>query len=205
MLRTKAVKPTESTADSDPMSRLVEVLQREGFESLHDDEAWKVFGEKVFRRTERVLFAKGETIFLLIDFPSVTEKIVGQAVESLGNLFRARSGADKILAPLQSTTVYVCIVARDEIPMSLNLNRNVSSIGGAVLIPVVIVPEINQVLYPSTDEKVGSTKPRIEYLQYVLGERFETVAIHKQTVQTMYVTMAIAVLLVVAVAFSLIT
>lgn len=201
----KSVKPVESTADSDPLSRLLEALEREGFISTQDDEEWKSFGEKVYRRSEKILFATGETIFLLIDFPSVSDKIVAQAVESLGNLFRARTNRDKLLSPLQSNTVYVCIVARNEIPMSLNLNRHISSMGGSVLIPVVIVPEINQVLYPSVEEKVGSTKPRIEYLQYLLGERFDHVGLHRSTVQTIYITLGIVVLIVCAIVFGAIT
>jgi hypothetical protein len=205
MSQIKSVKPLESPADSDPLTRLVGVLENEGFAALHEDEEWKVFGEKVYRRAEKILFARGETIFVLIDFPAVSEKIVAQAVDSLGNLFRARTGTDKLLTPLQSTTVYVCIVSRNEIPMTLNLGKHISSVGGAVLIPVIIIPDINQVLYPATDEKIGSTRPRIEYLQYVLGERTEHVAMHRSTVQTMYITMAIALLLVVAVVASLVT
>jgi hypothetical protein len=201
----KSVKPIESPADSDPLSRLIAVLQGEGFEALHDDEEWKVFGEKVYRRGEKILFASGETIFVVIDFPDVTDKVVGQAVESLGNLFRARTGKDRLLSPLQSTTVYVCIVAGNEIPMSINLARHITSVGGAVMIPVIIVPDINQVLYPASDEKIGSTRPRIEYLQYLLGERTEHVPMHRGTVQTIYITMAIALLIVVAVAFSFVT
>ena len=111
----KSVKPLESPADSDPLTRLIAVLQNEGFEALHDDDEWAAFGEKVYRRSEHILFARGETIFVLIDFPSVSDKVVGQAVESLGNLFRARTGRDKLLAPLQATTVFVTIVSRNEI------------------------------------------------------------------------------------------
>lgn len=201
----KSVKPLESPADSDPLTRLIAVLQNEGFEGLHDDDEWAAFGEKVYRRSEHILFARGETIFVLIDFPSVSDKVVGQAVESLGNLFRARTGRDKLLAPLQATTVFVTIVSRNEIPMTLNLGKHITSAGGAVMIPVIIIPEINQVLYPTSDEIVGSTRPRIEYLQYLLGERSETVAMHRGTVQTMYITGAIGLLVLIAVIFSFVT
>lgn len=200
MQRAKSVKPIESPADSDPVSRLIGVLESEGFEPLHEQEEWQAFGERVYRRSEKVVFANGETVFLLIHADTLSDKVVSQAIESLSNLFRARKKVDKALAPLQSNTVYVCFVAKNELPVGANLSRHISTAGGSVLIPVIIVPEINQVVYPTVDEKVGTLGPRIEYLQYVLGERFTPANIHKNTVQTMYVTMAIALIVVVMIA-----
>lgn len=197
MQRAKSVTPIESPADSDPVSRLVAVLQNENFAALHEDEEWQAFGERVYRRKEKVLFVEGETIFLLIDADQLSDKVVGQAVASVSNLFRARKGVDRILSPLQSNTIYVCFVAKNEIPISANLSKHVSTAGGSVLIPVIIVPEINQVVYPNVEEKVGTLTPRIEYLQYVLGERFEPANIHRNTIQTMYVTMAIIAIVVI--------
>ena len=204
MQRVKTSRPTESPADPDPLSRLVGVLRDEGFESLHEDEEWQAFGEKVYRRREKVGFADGETVFLIIDSPALNDKIIGQAMESLTNLFRARNSKDKALSVLQSNTVYVCFVTRDEMPIGANLNRHVQAAGGSVLIPVIIVPEINQVVYPSIDETIGSIGPRIEYLQFVLGERFDPANIHKNTVQTMYISGAILLLVIVGILLSVV-
>ena len=197
--------PAESPSDSDPLSRLISVLTEEGFASMHDDEDWSAFGEKVYRREEKVVFARGETVFIFIDHPTVNDKIMRQAVDGLTNLFRARSGKDKALSVFQTRTVYVCFVSRTEMPMSTAIEKYITSAGGAVLIPVIIVPEINQVVYPAVDEIVGSIKPRIEYLQYLLGEKFENVNIHKQTVQTFYVSIAIVVIVVLGILLSLVT
>jgi len=69
---------------------------------------------------------------------------------------------------------------------------------------VVIVPEINQVIYPDVEEKVGTFRPRIEYLQYLLGERRTTVNMHKPTMQAMWISLAVLVVLVLMIAVSLI-
>jgi hypothetical protein len=59
--------------------------------------------------------------------------------------------------------------------------------------------------YPNLEEKVGVLRPRIEYLQYLLGERRESVDMHKPTIQAMWVSVAVIALLLVAVVFSLFT
>jgi len=74
--------------------------------------------------------------------------------------------------------------------------------GGATFIPVVIVPEINQVLYPDLEEKIGSIRPRVEYLQFLLGERREPVNMHRQTVQAFWISVSVAVVLLAAILFS---
>jgi hypothetical protein len=61
------------------------------------------------------------------------------------------------------------------------------------------------VLYPNLEEKVGTVQPRVEYLQYLLGERRETVNMHKATVQAFWISIAVVALLVVAVVFSIVT
>ncbi len=66
------------------------------------------------------------------------------------------------------------------------------------------MPEINEVIYPDVEEKVASVRPRIEYLQYLLGERRETVDMHRMTVQAFYISLAVVALLLIAVAFSFI-
>lgn len=195
MLRTKSVRPPESPADTDPVSRLLGALEREGF-TAEDDEALE--GERRYRRTERVLFARGETVFVLIDYPQVTHKILSQAMESLSNLFRAR-GKERAFSVLQTTTVYVCFIARSDSPHNESLGRYITSSGGAILVPVILVPEINQVVYPAVEEKLGTIRPRIEYLQYLLNERRDPVNLHEQTIRTFYVSLGIVGLLVIAV------
>ena len=82
------------------------------------------------------------------------------------------------------------------------LDAYVTRSGGATFIPVVMVPEINQVLYPQLDERLGTVKPRIEYLQYLLSERREPVDMHRPTVQAFYISVGVVVLLLIAVLFS---
>ena len=55
------------------------------------------------------------------------------------------------------------------------------------------------------EDKVGVMKPRIEYLQYLLGERRETVNMHKPTIQAMWVSAAVLALVLLAVIFSFVT
>lgn len=191
MQTAKSINPPESPVD-DPLARLVRVLESEGYVAMQDEQEWREFGERIFRRRERVLFAEGETVFVLKDYPSLDEKVLQQAIEGSTALFRARSGKQKALSVFQSTTVYVCIVARNGTPHNAQLGRFIETVGGAVVVPVVIVPDINQVVYPTIDEKIGPTRTRIEYLQYLLGERRESVNIHRKTVQTFYISLGIA-------------
>lgn len=198
----RAVKPPESPTDSDPVTRLLGVLEREGFRSMsEDDGGLAALGERVYHRAEKVSFVRGETVFVLIDFPALTEKVLSQAMDGITNLFKAKRRADKALSFFQPTTVYVCIIARSESPHTASLNRYISTAGGAIIIPVIVIPDINQVVYPSVEEKVGGTvRPRVEFLQYVLGERREAVEIHQKTVRTFYVSLAfVSVLLIAAV------
>lgn len=205
MQRLKATIPTESPTDPDPVSRLVSVLKKEGFTAVDEDQDFAVTGEKMYRREERVLFARGETIFVLISYPSLDEKVLTQATESMANLFKARKGSDKAVSVLQSTTIYVCIVAGNESPHSSSLNKYITSVGGAVIIPVIIVPEINQVVYPAIEEKLGTVRPRLEYLQYVLGERREPARMHKQTIQTFWIAAIVVLFVIIALAFTIVT
>jgi hypothetical protein len=45
----------------------------------------------------------------------------------------------------------------------------------------------------------------VEYLQYLLGERRETVNMHKPTIQAMWISAAVVLMLLVAVVFSFVT
>ncbi|MGA7615115.1 MAG: hypothetical protein WBX15_08030 [Thermoanaerobaculia bacterium] len=204
MLNTKTIRPTESPEQPDPLSRLIDVLHREGYETLQNEEEWKMYGERTYRRKERVLFAEGDTVFVFIDFPELTEKVVAQAVEGIANVYRARGGKEKALSIFQSTTVYVCLVVRSGAPHTTSLGRYVKSIGGAVLIPVVINSEINEVVYPAVEERLGPIRPRIQYLQWVLGELREPVSIHQQTVKTFYISAAIVGVIVIAIILAMI-
>lgn len=194
-------EPLDTLSETDPVSRLLQKLLDEGFTPLSEDDEQ---GERIYSRPEKVLFAKGETVFHLIDFPVLDEKTLDQAIDTIANLYRARSAGDKALAVFQTRTVYVCIVARSESPHYESLGRYVTLAGGAILIPVVIVPEINQVVYPviSGERRAGTIQPRIEYLQYLLGERRESVQMHRQTVRTFWFSAAIVGVLLVGIAAS---
>ncbi|HEU5162657.1 MAG TPA: hypothetical protein VFV54_05910 [Thermoanaerobaculia bacterium] len=195
-------KPDETIADHDPVSRLIRRLGEDGFTTLSEDDD----GERIFRRPERVLFATGETVFHLIDFPQLDEKTLEQAIDTIANLYRARGAGEKALSVFQTRTVYVCIIARNESPHYESLGRFVTIAGGAILIPVVIVPEINQVVYPviTGERRAGTIEPRIQYLQYLLGERIEPVAMHKQTIRTFWFSAAVVGVLLVGALLSLI-
>ena len=196
-------KPDETIADHDPVSRLIRRLGEDGFTTLSDDDE---HGERIFRRPERVLFATGETVFHLIDFPQLDEKKLEQAIETIANLYRARGAGEKALSVFQARTVFVCIIARNESPHYESLGRFVTIAGGAILIPVVIVPEINQVVYPviTGERRAGTIQPRIQYLQYLLGERIEPVAMHQQTIRTFWFSAAVVGVLLVGALLSLI-
>lgn len=200
MLQARTARPLEVPEDPDPVSRLVRVLSEEGFTPVTPEEEGQEFGERIYRRQEKILFTEGETVFVLVDFPQFSEKVLAQAIDGVANLFRARSRKQKLLSVFQTNTVYVCIVATKDSPHNQSLSRYVSKVGGSVVIPVVIVPDINQVVYPSVEEKkIGPVQPRLEYLQYVLGERREPVNIHKQTIRTFYVSIGLVGLLLLAI------
>jgi len=204
MQELKAEKPPESPADSDPASRLMARLKDEGFTTESSEEDWQQFGEIIFRRAEKISFAEGETVFIFTRVHDLNERILHQTSESVVNAYKARSAAGKALSVLQSTTVYHCLVADGDQPHNDLLTGYVTRAGGATFIPVIIVPEINQVIYPDLEEKVASVRPRVEYLQYLLGERKETVDMHRPTVQAMWVSVAVVLVLLVAIAVSLI-
>jgi hypothetical protein len=198
MQTTTAVKPPEAP-QSDPVARLITTLEREGFTPLHGDDEPVEGGELVFHRTDHVSFVHGETVFVLIDFPVLTEKVLSQAIEGQTNLFKAKRRADKALSVFQPTTVYVCLVARNESPHTAALNRYIQNTGGAIVIPVILVPEINQVVYPTIDEKgIGPLPSRIEFLQYILGERRDPVNLHRNTLRTFYASLGFVGLLLIA-------
>ncbi len=205
MEKAKTVKPAESPGDPDLVSRLLRVLEEEGFKPLTEEEHWADAGERVFRREEKVLFVGGETVFILIDYPALDEKIVAQAVAGLTNFYRARTRTDKALSVFQPRTIFVCIIAQNESPHYASLNRYVTSAGGAVIVPVIIVPAINQVVYPLYDEKVGSVRPRIDYLRYVLGERREKIDMHRRTIHTFYASAAFLTILLIGAVIAMVS
>ena len=200
----KAEKPIESPEGSDPVSRLMQRLRDEGFTTDQQEEDWEL-GEIIFRRTEKISVATGETIFIFTRVPELNEKILRQTSDSVGNTYRAKNVVQKALAVLQSTTVYHCLVSESDQPQSGLLDQFVTRRGGATFIPVIIVPGINQVVYPDLQDKIGSVRPRVEYLQYLLGERRESVNMHRQTVQAFWVAVGVVVLLLAAVGLSFVT
>jgi hypothetical protein len=205
MQELKAEKPIESPAGTDPVLRLMDRLAEEGFTTEQGPEWWDEYGEVIYRRPEKLPIASGETIFIFTRIPDLNERILRQTSDAVVQTYRAQSVTQKALSVLQSTTVYHCLVCTSDRPHNESLNAYISRVGGATFIPVVIVPGINEVLYPNLEDKVGVIKPRIEYLQFLLGERRETVDMHKPTIQAMWVTAAVILLLLVAVVFSFVT
>ena len=205
MLELKAEKPIESPAGSDPVTRLIERLRAEGFTTDQSDEDWAKFGEIIFRRDEHISVAKGETVFIFTRVADVSERVLRQTAESVVNTYKAKSTMGKALSVLQSTTVYHCLVATGDQPHTSLLTSYVTREGGATFIPVIFVPEINQVVYPDVEEKVGSVRPRVEYLKYLIGERRDAVNMHKQTVQAFYISVGVLAILVIAVIASFVT
>ena len=205
MQELKAEKPIESPAGTDPVIRLMDRLAEEGFTTELGPEEWEEYGEIIYRRPEKLPLTQGETVFIFTRLPDLNERILRQTSESVVHTYSAKKYAQKALSVLQSTTVYHCLVVTSDVPHNEALGDYITRSGGATFIPVVIVPGINEVLYPNLDEKVGTIRPRVEYLQYLLGERRETVNMHKPTVQAFWVAMAVVILLVVAVIASMLT
>jgi hypothetical protein len=179
-------------------------LREEGFESdIGPDEEWQQHDEVIFRRDEKISFANGETVVIFTRVPELNERILRQTSDSVVNLYRAKTPLQKVLLPLQATTVYHCLVPTNDQPHNEPLNDYITRSGGATFIPVVMVPGINQVLYPNLEERLGTIRPRVEYLQYLLNERREPVNMHKATIQAFYVSMAVLAVVVIAVIASM--
>lgn len=202
MQETEVDQPAGTSGTSDVVTRMFDRLREEGFTTQQESSEWNEFGEIIFRRSEKISFAEGETVFIFTRIPELNDRVLRQTSQSVVNTYRAKSAAQKALAVLQSTTVFHCLVCTTDQPYSEMLDTYVTRAGGATFIPVVMVPEINQVLYPQLEERVGSVRPRIEYLQYLLGERREAVNMHRQTIQAFYISMAVVAVLVLAVLFS---
>ena len=204
MQELKAEKPIESPAGTDPVGRLIERLGEEGFTTDQNPDDWQNFGEIIYSRPEKISFARGETIFIFTRVPELNERILRQTADSVVNTYRARHPIQKALSVLQSTTVYHCLVVSGDQPRNEPLTDYVTRRGGATFIPVVFVPDINEVLYPDVEEKVASIRPRVEYLQYLIGERRETVDMHRMTRQAFYISIAVVAVILLAIAGSFI-
>jgi hypothetical protein len=205
MQELKAEKPIESPEGSDPVLRLMSRLGEEGFTTEQGPEWWDEYGEIIYRRQEQLPLTAGETIFIFTRIPEVNQRILRQTSDSVVQTYRAQTAGQKALSVLQSTTVYHCLVTTSDQPHNEDLSPYITRSGGATFIPVVMVPGINEVLYPNLEDKVGVVRPRVEYFQYLLGERRETVNMHKPTIQAMWVSAAVVLLLLVAVVFSFLT
>jgi len=188
--------------NNDVVTRLMERLRAEGFTTDQDVNEWEQFGEIIFRRAERISVASGETIFIFTRIPELNERVLRQTSDSVVNTYKAKTASQKALSVLQSTTVFHCLVCETDQPYSEMLDAYVTRAGGATFIPVVMVPEINQVLYPQLDERLGTVRPRVEYLQYLLSERRDPVDMHRPTVQAFYISVGVVVVLLIAVLFS---
>ena len=187
---------------NDVVMRLMERLRAEGFRTDQEMSEWEEFGEIIFRRAEKISVATGETIFIFTRIPELNERVLRQTSDAVVHTYKAKTTSQKALSVLQSTTVFHCLVCETDQPYSESLDAYVTRSGGATFIPVVMVPEINQVLYPQLDERLGTVKPRVEYLQFLLSERRDPVDMHRPTVQAFYVSVGVVVLLLIAVLFS---
>lgn len=205
MQELKAEKPPESPEGTDPVVRLMDRLAEEGYTTEQGPEWWDEYGEVIYRRDEKVGITKGETVFIFTRIDDLNERILRQTSESVVHTYRAKNPLQVALSVLQSTTVYHCLVVAGDQPRSEPLDTYIVRRGGATFIPVVIIPAINEVVYPNVEDKVGAIRPRVEYLQYLLGERRENVNMHRPTVQAMWVSAAVVVLLLFAVVFSFVT
>jgi len=204
MQKLTAEKPLESPDGTDPVERLMARLRDEGFTTDQPEEDWREFGEIIYRRNEKISFARGVTVFIFTRADDLNERILRQTSESVVHTYKAKDLSGKALSVLQSNTVYHCLVAGGDQPHNELLGPYVTRNMGATFIPVILVPEINQVVYPDVEEKVGTITPRIEYLKYLLGERRETVNMHRPTLQAMWVSLGVLVVLIIAIAVSLI-
>ncbi|HKS22838.1 MAG TPA: hypothetical protein VJZ76_08585 [Thermoanaerobaculia bacterium] len=204
MQKLTAEKPLESPDGTDPVERLMARLRDEGFTTDQPEEDWREFGEIIYRRNEKISFARGVTVFIFTRVDDLNERILRQTSESVVHTYKAKDLSGKALSVLQSNTVYHCLVAGGDQPHNELLGPYVTRNMGATFIPVILVPEINQVVYPDVEEKVGTITPRIEYLKYLLGERRETVNMHRPTLQAMWVSLGVLVVLIIAIAVSLI-
>lgn len=202
MQELKAEKPPESPEGTDVASRLMDRIREEGFTTDQSMEEWEQYGEIIFRRPEKISVASGETIFIFTRVPELNERILRQTSDSVVNAYTAKSLRQKALSVLQSTTVYHCLAVDGDQPYNESLDAYIVRMGGATFIPVVLVPEINQVLYPQAEDRVGTVRPRLEYLQFLLGERRESVDMHRMTVQAFYISLAVVLVLLIAVGFS---
>lgn len=202
MQERKAEKPTESPAGTDVVTRLMDRIREEGFTTDQAMEDWAQYGEIIFRRPEKISVAAGETIFIFTRVPELNERLLRQTSDSVVNTYKAKSLQQKALSVLQSTTVFHCLVIDGDQPYNEPLDGYIVRSGGATFIPVILVPEINQVLYPQADEGLGTVRPRIEYFQYLLGERRESVNMHRATVQAFYISVGVVLVLLIAVGFS---
>lgn len=202
MQELKAETPIESPAGTDLVERLIARLRDEGFTTDQPEEDWRDFGEIIYRRNEKISFATGETVFIFTRVDELNERILRQTSESVVHTYKAKNPAQKALSVLQSTTVYHCLVAGGDQPHSELLGPYVTRQLGATFIPVILVPDINQVIYPDVEEKVGSISPRIEYLKFLLGERRDPVNMHRSTLQAMWVSVGVLAVLLIAIVVS---
>jgi hypothetical protein len=196
-------KPIESPEGTEPVERLMARLREEGFTTDQPEEDWRDFGEIIYRRNEKISFAAGVTVFIFTRVDNLNERILRQTSESVVHTYKAKDLSGKALSVLQSNTVYHCLVAGGDQPHNELLGPYVTRNLGATFIPVILVPEINQVVYPDVQEKVGTITPRIEYLKFLLGERREPVDMHRPTLQAMWVSLGVLVVLLIAIAVSL--
>ena len=115
MQKLKAEKPIESTADTDPVTRLMQRLREEGFSSNQAEDEWSNFGEVIFSRPEKISVATGETVFIFTRIPELNERVLRQTSDSVVHTYKAKTTSQKALSVLQSTTVFHCLVCETDL------------------------------------------------------------------------------------------
>src|SRR2546430_639833 len=122
--------------DDPQVARLISlVLQRNGEKSEVVSDGRAAL-ERAKELNPSLIFAK---------IPELNERVLRQTSESVVNTYTARTLQQKALSVLQTTTVFHCLVCETDQPYSEVLDVYVMRSGGATFIPVVMVPEINQV------------------------------------------------------------
>src|SRR5215212_2373969 len=83
MQELRAEKPIESPVDRDAVRRLMDRLADEGFTTDQSPDDWEEFGEIIFRRTEKILIAAGETVFIFTRIPELNERVLRQTSDAV--------------------------------------------------------------------------------------------------------------------------
>ncbi len=205
MQELKAEKPIESPEGSDPVLRLMDRLAEEGFTTEQGPEWWDEYGEIIYRRPEKLPLTKGETVFIFTRVPDLNERMLRQTSESVVQTYGAKTPCRKRCRSCRPRRSITAWSTTSDVPHNETAHRLHHPHRRRDVHPRDDRPRHQPGVYPNLEDKVGVINPRVEYLQYLLGERRETVNMHRPTVQAMWVAVAVLVVLLVAVGFSFVT